>query len=40
MDIAGSLLVALFSIGILLALKKYLISINSILIFYFEKYRE
>jgi undecaprenyl-diphosphatase len=36
MDIAGSLLVALFSIGILLPLKNYLISINRILIAYFE----
>jgi undecaprenyl-diphosphatase len=36
MDIAGSLLVALFTIGILLALKKYLIPVNRILISYFE----
>jgi undecaprenyl-diphosphatase len=36
MDMAGSLLLALFSISILLALKKYLIPINRILLTYFE----
>jgi undecaprenyl-diphosphatase len=36
MDIAGSVFVALFSIGILLALKNYLIPINRIFIAYFE----
>jgi undecaprenyl-diphosphatase len=36
MDIAGSMLVALLSIGILLALKNYLIPINRIFIAYFE----
>ncbi|WP_048140937.1 MULTISPECIES: undecaprenyl-diphosphatase [unclassified Methanosarcina] len=36
MDMAGSLLVALVSIGILLALKNYLIPINRIFIAYFE----
>ena len=36
MDMAGSLLVALFSIGILLALKKYLMPVNRIFIAYFE----
>ena len=36
MDIAGSLLVASFSICILLALKKYLIPINRMVITYFE----
>ncbi|MHC1757893.1 MAG: undecaprenyl-diphosphatase [Methanosarcina sp.] len=36
MDIAGSLLVASLSIGILLALKNYLIPINHIFIAYFE----
>ena len=35
-DIAGSLLVALFSILILLSLKNYLVPINRILISYFE----
>jgi undecaprenyl-diphosphatase len=37
LDIAGSLLVALFSVGILLALKKHFIYINCVLIGYFEK---
>ncbi|AKB36832.1 Bacitracin transport permease protein BCRC [Methanosarcina siciliae C2J] len=36
MDMAGSLLVASLSVGILLALKKYLIPINRVLITYFE----
>jgi undecaprenyl-diphosphatase len=36
MDIAGSLFVALFSIGLLLTLKQYIISLNHILIDYFE----
>jgi len=36
MDMAGSLLVASLSVGILLALKKYLIPVNRILISYFE----
>lgn len=36
MDMAGSLLVALFSTGILLALKDYLIPVNRIFIAYFE----
>ncbi len=36
MDIAGSLFVALFSIGLLLILKQHLIPINRILIAYFE----
>ncbi|AKB18529.1 MULTISPECIES: undecaprenyl-diphosphatase [unclassified Methanosarcina] len=36
MDMAGSLLVASFSVGILLVLKKYLIPVNRILITYFE----
>lgn len=40
MDIAGSLLVALFSIGILLALKRYLIPVNRTLISYFEDIKE
>jgi len=35
-DIAGSLFVALFSIGLLLSLKQYLIPINRILIVYYE----
>ncbi len=40
MDIAGSLLAASVSIGILLALKNYLIPINRILISYFENIKE
>lgn len=36
MDVAGSLLVASLSIGILLALKSYLIPINRVLITFFE----
>ncbi|RXA21977.1 undecaprenyl-diphosphatase [Methanosarcina sp. MSH10X1] len=40
MDIAGSLLAALLSMGILLALKKYLIPFNRILISYFENIKE
>lgn len=36
LDIAGSLLVASLSLGILLALKKYLIPVNRIFIAYFE----
>lgn len=36
MDIAGSLFVALFSTGLLLLLKRYLIPVNSILIMHFE----
>jgi len=35
-DIAGSLFLALFSIGLLLSLKQYLIPINRILIVYYE----
>jgi len=35
-DIAGSLFVALFSMGLLLTLKRYLIPVNRILIIYFE----
>lgn len=35
-DIAGSLFVALFSMGLLLTLKQYLIPVNRILIIYFE----
>jgi undecaprenyl-diphosphatase len=40
MDIAGSLLVALFSVCILLVLKNYLIPVNRLLIVNFEKYLE
>jgi undecaprenyl-diphosphatase len=40
MDIAGSLFVALISVCILLVLKNYLIPINNLLIFTFEKYYE
>ena len=36
MDIAGSLFVALFSVSLLLALKRYLIPFNRILIVYYE----
>jgi undecaprenyl-diphosphatase len=36
MDIAGSLFVALISIGLLLTLKQYLIPVNRIVIVYFE----
>jgi undecaprenyl-diphosphatase len=36
MDIAGSLLVASLSVGILLALKNYLIPVNRVVIAYFE----
>jgi undecaprenyl-diphosphatase len=36
MDIAGSLFVALFSVGLLLTLKQYLIPVNRILIVYYE----
>lgn len=39
-DIAGSFLVALFTIGVLLALKKYLIPLNRTLISYFEDIKE
>jgi undecaprenyl-diphosphatase len=35
-DIAGSLFVALFSMGLLLTLKQYLVPVNRILIIYFE----
>ena len=35
-DIAGSLFVALFSMGLLLTLKRYLIPVNRILIVYYE----
>lgn len=37
MDMAGSLLVASISVGILIALKSYLIPVNLTLIAYFEK---
>lgn len=40
MDIAGSLLVALFSAGVLLALKNYLVPVNRILISLFEDVKE
>jgi undecaprenyl-diphosphatase len=40
MDIAGSLLVAFFSVCILLVLKNYLIPVNSLLIVNFEQYYE
>jgi undecaprenyl-diphosphatase len=40
MDVAGSLLVALISICMLLLLKNYLIPINRLLIVNFEKYQE
>jgi len=36
MDIAGSLFVALFSTGLLLTLKQYIIPVNRILIVYYE----
>jgi undecaprenyl-diphosphatase len=36
MDIAGSLFVDLFSVGLLLTLKQYLIPVNRIVIVYFE----
>lgn len=36
MDVAGSLIVALFSIGLLMTLKHYLIPVNRILIVHFE----
>lgn len=36
MDIVGSILVASLSVGILLALKNYLIPLNRIIITYFE----
>lgn len=39
MDIAGSLLVASLSVGILLALKNYIIPVNNILIEYFKTIR-
>lgn len=37
MDIAGSLLVALFSVGLLSISKKYLIPLNSVIIVYFDR---
>ena len=36
MDIAGSLIVALLSTGILLTLKNYIIPVNRVLVSYFE----
>lgn len=40
MDISGSLLAASVSIGIILALEKYLIPVNRILIYYFEDIKQ
>lgn len=40
MDVAGSLLVALISVCMLLILKNYLIPVNRLLIVNFEKYHE
>jgi undecaprenyl-diphosphatase len=37
MDIAGSLLVALFSVGLLSISKKYLIPLNRMIIVYFDE---